>query len=948
MGQSLSQPEASTGAQDEADQGKNDDKKPKSRKRKRKSAEVEQDLDEIESQTKSARALLQLREGAGDVGAIGYDDDIAASQQLVTETSQPRSPQFRNGIDSSDTSLQKSMKTQNSHRKTRKKQSSAGTDLVTPNQVGDGGPPYAQLPSTPPEKVDRSLPTPFCPSISQSHHALDEVSTDDEAVIFDQEFGNSAASEEPPVIDPDIYSFSQQPQESHSQQDPKSPPYSLPDISHRSSDSHKTRKDKKRKKAAESEILDEGQALSAAIEGQHLVELAPTQETFSNTCPNPHFAYDTGFADYIRKIEGNEIPVDPVLYSINALPPAVDLSALHYSNNSAKPRKTTKLTSNGSVRPTKSKQIEDSGAKFTAINGNDDPFATHGDQENIQDYVLPGIEDPNRQTSPEHGTPSIGNSGRNGLEYHNSASKSAKGAKRKQPKQDSKHAPTTPSQRSPKEKESGRSIKELSAKGGPWSIAEFAKLEDFRNKYCDANQITQKHFNTLIQTHIKGNPEVAALYKELHELIPYRPRISVQKCARRRFHNYASRGSWTAEEDEGLRLAVEEKGKSWKVVGDMIDRFPADCRDRWRNYIYKAENRQKEQWSDEEVRALCAGILKCMDLMRAERRQAREEEYGSDASDVEENSDQEGEDLGLINWQIVSDHMENRRSRLQCSLKWGQIKKNDQKSALRRIIEAGGLQAPKKPSVTKNRWRRKMNARRFANMRTGDRYDLVRAILYSDASTEENIPWVSLGDQRFRSVWRAPEKKLGWQKLKASVPDSNPMDYRQIAQQIIVRMEAEGADELENRWNPEVHGDFSKRATSNRSRSRKSMEASKEALANGEPRIADRRRTSAMSDELVHESDDDDEVNIAHEPEDYDPYDIPPSPGQVGRYADGNHLPASCGGELDFDGNGNASDSDSLFMSRSYEGEQQPTKGGSVSPEMANRIQSLRHFMPDS
>jgi L-alanine-DL-glutamate epimerase-like enolase superfamily enzyme len=50
---------------------------------------------------------------------------------------------------------------------------------------------------------------------------------------------------------------------------------------------------------------------------------------------------------------------------------------------------------------------------------------------------------------------------------------------------------------------------------------------------------------------------------------------------------YASRGSWTAEEDEKLRKAVAEfGGRNWKKIAEQItDRTDVQCLHRWQKVL---------------------------------------------------------------------------------------------------------------------------------------------------------------------------------------------------------------------------------------------------------------------------------------------------------------------------------------------------------------------------
>ena len=116
---------------------------------------------------------------------------------------------------------------------------------------------------------------------------------------------------------------------------------------------------------------------------------------------------------------------------------------------------------------------------------------------------------------------------------------------------------------------------------------------------------------------------------------------------------------------------MAEKGTSWKVVGEMIERFPEDCRDRWRNYLIH-ENRITDNWTEAEVLNLASPISDCVQSMKIERRQRKEASYGPHVPYSDDELDEDHAPLKLLNWQAVSERMGahgGSRSRLQCSTK---------------------------------------------------------------------------------------------------------------------------------------------------------------------------------------------------------------------------------------------------------------------------------------
>ena len=347
-----------------------------------------------------------------------------------------------------------------------------------------------------------------------------------------------------------------------------------------------------------------------------------------------------------------------------------------------------------------------------------------------------------------------------------------------------------------------------------FSENEIATLDRFRDNYCQINDMTHHQFNSIIQSNIRGNHRAINLFGEIQELFPHRTRSYVQRFCRRRYHNFHSRGVWKPEEDNALRLAVEQKGTSWKAVGEMLDRFAEDCRDRYRNYLIdSAQHRNRDAWNEIEVVHLSQALLDCTGMMRLDRYRRKQEKFGRDVPISDADSDQEKEDMKFVNWQIVSELMAkygSSRSRLQCSFKWNKIRDEDRKRYLKDVAEARkGLGTLEVGNYTANNmkistgWRLRRASKKVLNMRSGDKYDLLRAILDAGAASEDNIPWRFVGDEDLRHRWTATERRAAWLMMKKEIPDSHDMDWRHIVNQLLTLRLNEGIGE---HWDPEMHG----------------------------------------------------------------------------------------------------------------------------------------------
>ena len=335
---------------------------------------------------------------------------------------------------------------------------------------------------------------------------------------------------------------------------------------------------------------------------------------------------------------------------------------------------------------------------------------------------------------------------------------------------------------------------------------EITKLDEFRDDYCKANDMPISAFNHFVQSNLRANEQVGIIFNAIQALFPYRSRPSVQRFCRRRFHNFHARGVWTPEEDANLKAVVASRGTCWKVIGEQLGRFSEDCRDRYRNYLApSAENRNRDAWTETEVVNLSHSILECMQRMKNDRDGQNGQNAGHDFPVSDEDSDQEAEDLKLINWQTVSDLMGSygtARSRIQCSFKWSKIKEADRGRYLKEVKEAKrNLRNLESGNYTANNmkrstgWRLKAASKQVQNMKSGDKFDLLNAILRSGASGEENIPWRMIGDDAFRRRWSFAERKAGWLMMKEQVEGSDAMPYQQIIQKLLAELVPLGVNE---------------------------------------------------------------------------------------------------------------------------------------------------------
>ena len=768
---------------------------PRKRKHKkaRKSAEY---VEDVPNEEESARALMQMRDGAvKNVRRPSVEYDLAASSQLMNE-----SHNNQRSLSSTSVSASKKRKRGDTRsKKGRKERRPNDSDTLQEENIrpqSRNGTPASLVASQAMDGLDELFEDDQDPP--QSSHKLDDINSDDGDVASLLEDYERDEMGSYPFTESHEQSVNNHEEMFASAMPLSSPP---PSYSHASAKSQGKRKKKRKRHSAPSSDLytEEGQA-SPSGTGQHSFDI--DFEAFDDFCA----ANGVGSANLFDDIPGQALPIDPVLM-------ANDEELAHASNGTAAdseddPRPTR--ARDGKLRRVSSgsKRHKHKYAEATDPLVSNSPFFDSFDLLNAdqQDQVLPGFEDMQRQSSQEHHR-SRASSTDHSHRGHSSDINASKNGSAKSRRKASKPR-STASQHKRKSHLSSPPSEEEAPQGGPYSGTEISKLENYRESYCEEHDISTWKFNELVQSPVRDNPNAKAMWQGAYEILPYRKKTSLRRFCHRRFHNFGVRGAWTAEEDELLEHAVEEKGRSWRAVGQMMGRFEEDVRDRWRNYHINAEYRNKEFWTDAEVRNLVRGVDECMQMMKEARRRALEEKYeGRDLPDPGPDADQDADDMKLINWQIVSDRMGGSRSRLQCSFKWGKLKDADRRRFMKEIRAARRgrniVEAEKKPP--KNPWRMKKALRRVEQMRPGDKQDLLEALSACGALEEGNIPWQSLGDPDFKARWTTVDKKAAWQIMKKNFAGADRMDYQDIVNRLLTTQMAE-EDNLGEKYDPEIHG----------------------------------------------------------------------------------------------------------------------------------------------
>lgn len=188
--------------------------------------------------------------------------------------------------------------------------------------------------------------------------------------------------------------------------------------------------------------------------------------------------------------------------------------------------------------------------------------------------------------------------------------------------------------------------------GKTFSKDEVDSIDNFVLAFCQVHNMTREQMCQRIWSNRRQKDH---FWESLQKVLPYRTRASLYKHVRRSYHIFQVRGKWTVEEDQELgKLALENPG-NWKVIGKIMGRMPEDCRDRYRNYVKCGNNRSSSKWSDEEenmLKDIVNSMIQSFDKNR---------------------------DSTMINWTVVSEQMNGKRSRIQCRYKWNKLVKNAEK-----------------------------------------------------------------------------------------------------------------------------------------------------------------------------------------------------------------------------------------------------------------------------
>ncbi|PHH89642.1 hypothetical protein CDD83_5602 [Cordyceps sp. RAO-2017] len=297
---------------------------------------------------------------------------------------------------------------------------------------------------------------------------------------------------------------------------------------------------------------------------------------------------------------------------------------------------------------------------------------------------------------------------------------------------------------------------------GRFSDEEIARIGTAIESFRVDHDLTQEQVNHMI--HAPGGTtagdEHAQLWLRVFAECPNRHRQKVINIARKKFHNFIARGTWTLEQDAELTDLINVHGKKWSKIAAIINRHPEDLRDRYRNYLVCGERQRKDAWDDTEEKNLTQYIIEAMeqiDELRTDKNPNR---------DIVTLSYEE-----LIDWQNISERMGRTRSRLQCITKWKSL--NIRTHGKDKLVST-------EPDASIS-FRLERARRQIAAMPEEEKFRMVLAIQGTAAGKDSKIPWHRLVDKPFRHRWHRSTLMLLWQRLRQMVPGGENKTSRDCA-----------------------------------------------------------------------------------------------------------------------------------------------------------------------
>jgi len=284
----------------------------------------------------------------------------------------------------------------------------------------------------------------------------------------------------------------------------------------------------------------------------------------------------------------------------------------------------------------------------------------------------------------------------------------------------------------------------------PFSREEIHIVENFVDGYCRLNNLTRMDICRRVWSNERTKDN---FWESVTKALPYRSRASVYKHVRRQYHVFDIRARWTPEEDELLKKLAVTCKTNWKKVGEIMNRMPEDCRDRWRNYVKCGDNRASNKWSEEEESTLREIV---MEMLTNESHNMKDKPI-------------------LINWTLVSERMNGLRSRIQCRYKWNKLLRRESLSRVAMM-----------DSDTKLWLFNRIMEANFADIDSID-WDYILHLYHEEHKGKPKV------------LWTLSDFKVGFEKMKTLVRDNKNLPLHALLGKLLSSLyEQTNADPKKN------------------------------------------------------------------------------------------------------------------------------------------------------
>lgn len=315
---------------------------------------------------------------------------------------------------------------------------------------------------------------------------------------------------------------------------------------------------------------------------------------------------------------------------------------------------------------------------------------------------------------------------------------------------------------------------------GPWTLDELNDLGKVVEDFMEENDLTRHELNQLVQAvPNKADSTNKDFWDKAEQAIPQRTRKQITERARRIYHNFVARGTWTQQQKDEIHELFEKHPNKWAEIAGLINRDQKDVRDYWRNTYLVLESQIKSRWSKDEEERLREIMEEALSKIRITRENSDQPRRNSRTKNVD--------DEAMIDWQQISAAIDLTRSRQQCKWKWVDMREKG-------LVGDDSILLPTQPRSSVGPSGNKVNgiSEELANAREDyrrmdpeDKYRLIDAIKNSGAREDKHIPWRTLVDDRFRTKWHRPALRLTWYRLRQTVPDYEHQDVEANARFLV-------------------------------------------------------------------------------------------------------------------------------------------------------------------